>query len=33
MAADGLAPTQHMDAQGKLLRLSPGFALDLVDLG
>ncbi len=32
MAATGLTPALHMEALGRLLRLSPDFALDLVDL-
>ena len=32
MAASGLTPALHMEALGRLLRLSPDFALDLVDL-
>ena len=33
MAATGLTPAVHMEALGRLLRLSPDFSFDLVDLG
>ena len=33
VAATGLTPALHMEALGRLLRLSPGFSFDLVDLG
>ena len=32
MAATGLTPALHMEALGRLLRLSPDFEFDLVDL-
>ena len=32
LAATGLTPALHMEALGRLLRLSPDFELDLVDL-
>ena len=32
MAASGLTPALHMEALGRLLRLSPDFEFDLVDL-
>ena len=32
LAASGLTPALHMEALGRLLRLSPDFAFDLVDL-
>jgi predicted nucleotidyltransferase len=32
LAATGLAPALHMEALGRLLRLSPAFSFDLVDL-
>jgi len=32
MAAAGLTPATHMEALGRLLRLSPHFEFDLVDL-
>jgi len=33
MAASGLTPASHLEALGRLLRLSPDFEFDLVDLG
>ena len=33
MAATGLTPVLHLEALGRLLRLSPDFEFDLVDLG
>ncbi len=32
MAATGFTPAVHVEALGRLLRLSPDFELDLVDL-
>ena len=32
LAAAGLTPAVHLEALGRLLRLSPDFELDLVDL-
>ena len=32
MAAGGLTPALHLEALGRLLRLSPDFEFDLVDL-
>ena len=32
MAATGLTPASHLEALGRLLRLSPDFEFDLVDL-
>ena len=32
MAAAGLTPASHLEALGRLLRLSPDFEFDLVDL-
>lgn len=32
LAADGLRPGDHFEALGRLLRLSPDFEFDLVDL-
>ena len=32
LAAAGLTPAAHLEALGRLLRLSPGFEFDLVDL-
>ena len=32
LAAAGLTPAVHLEALGRLLRLSPDFGLDLVDL-
>jgi predicted nucleotidyltransferase len=32
MAAAGLTPATHLEALGRLLRLSPHFEFDLVDL-
>jgi hypothetical protein len=32
MAAKGLTPASHLEALGRLLRLSPDFEFDLVDL-
>ena len=32
MAAGGLTPVTHIEALGRLLRLSPEFEFDLVDL-
>lgn len=33
LAAEGLRPSDHFAALGRLLTLSPNFELDLVDLG
>ncbi len=32
MAATGLTPAAHLEALGRLLRLSPDFEFDLIDL-